>query len=335
VAITIPQNTAVGDQALINNMGGGANTATGFQSLFSNTTGGSNTANGVQALFSNTTAAFNTANGYFALRSNTTGGSNTAIGAVALQRNTTGGGNTAIGPNTLDNNTTGNNNVAVGILSGRNVFTASNVICIGANVAGANVNDSCFIGNIFGQAASGGSAVSINANGKLGTTTSSRRFKEDIKPMDHASDALFALKPVTFRYKKEIDPEGIPQFGLIAEEVAQVNPRLIVRDKDGKVNTVRYEQINAMLLNEFLKAHRTVQELKSTATTQEAVITELKSALVRQQKDFRETAAQQQGQIDALTTGLQKVSAQIEASKFAAGRIRGGGPAPQVVNNNK
>jgi uncharacterized coiled-coil protein SlyX len=141
--------------------------------------------------------------------------------------------------------------------------------------------------------------------------------------MERASEAILALKPVRFRYKKEIDPDRIAQFGLVAEEVEKVNPDLVVRDKEGKPYSVRYDQVNAMLLNEFLKEHRTVQELKSTATTQETVITELKSTLVRQQKAFQATAVHQQKQIDALTAGLQKVSAQLEASK----------PAPQVVNN--
>ena len=137
--------------------------------------------------------------------------------------------------------------------------------------------------------------------------------------MEHSSEAVFALKPVTFRYKKGIDPQGIPQFGLVAEDVEKVNPNLIVSDKEGKPYSVRYDQVNAMLLNEFLKEHRTVEELKST--------------VAQQQKGFEPKQAKQEEQIEALTAGLQKMSAQIEASKFATGRIRGGGPAPQVVNN--
>jgi uncharacterized coiled-coil protein SlyX len=153
--------------------------------------------------------------------------------------------------------------------------------------------------------------------------TSSRRFKDEIKPMDKGSEAVFALKPVTFRYKKEIDPGRTSQFGLVAEEVEKVNPDLIVRDKEGKPYSVRYDQVNAMLLNEFLKDHRTVQELKSTATAQEAIITQLKTTLAQQQKDSQATATRLQKQIEALTAGLQKVSAQLEASK----------PGPQVVKN--
>ena len=192
--------------------------------------------------------------------------------------------------------------------------TANNVICIGA--AGANVSNSCFIGQIFGVTSSGGTAVFVNANGQLGTATSSQRFKEEIRPMDKASETLFALKPVTFRYKKDIDPAGTPQLGLVAEDVEKVNPDLVVRDNQGKPYTVRYEAVNAMLLNEFLKEHKKVE-------VQQATITELKSTVAQQQKDFQATAAHQQKQIDALTAGLQKVGAQIEASK----------PAPQVVKN--
>jgi trimeric autotransporter adhesin len=195
----------------------------------------------------------------------------------------------------------------LGVGAGSNVTTAANVICIGYAVAGANVDNSCFIGSIFGEPSSGGTAVLINSDGKLGTNTSSRRFKEEIKPMKRASEALFALKPVTFRYKKELDAKRTPQFGLVAEEVEKVNPDLVVRDKEGKPYTVRYDAVNAMLLNEFLKEHRKVEE-------QKAIIAQLK-------KDF----AHQQKQIEALTAGLQKVSAQLELSKSA----------PQMVVENR
>ena len=168
------------------------------------------------------------------------------------------------------------------------------------------MNDSCYIGNIFGDTSSGGTAVFVNSNGRLGTTTSSRRFKDSIKPMNQASEALFALKPVTFRYKKEVDPQRIPQFGLVAEEVEKVNPDLVVRDKQGKAYSVRYEQVNTMLLNEFLKAHRKIQE-------QEATITELRKgveALVAHSKEQ--------------DSKIQNVSDQIEINKAA----------PSVVRNN-
>jgi len=197
------------------------------------------------------------------------------------------------------------NNIALGASAGFNVTTADNVICIGAD--GQNVSNSCYIGEIFGVTSAGGTAVFINGDGKLGTQTSSARFKEEIKVMDKASEALFALNPVTFYYKKAIDPVRTSQFGLVAEEVEKVNPDLVVHDKDGKPYSVRYDAVNAMLLNEFLKEHRTVQELKST--------------LAQQQKDYQTTATRQQKQIEALTAGLQKVSDQLELSE----------PAPRTV----
>jgi predicted ribosome quality control (RQC) complex YloA/Tae2 family protein len=200
----------------------------------------------------------------------------------------------------------------VGSNAGINVTSASNVICIGAD--GNNVDNSCYIGQIFNATSSGGTAVFINSNGRLGTATSSRRFKEEIKPMERASEALFALKPVTFRYKKGIDPQGIPQFGLVAEDVEAVNPDLVVRDKEGKVNTVRYEAVNAMLLNEFLKEHRKVEELASTVAKQQATI-------AQQRRDFQakigEFEATITAQLKEQAEQIQKVSAQIEASQSA------------------
>jgi uncharacterized coiled-coil protein SlyX len=300
------QNTAVGAQALKNNTAND-NTAEGFQALVNNTTGFGNAATGWRALFLNTTGFHNTADGFSALLRNTAGNHNTANGDEALGSNTTGNFNTTDGAHSLENNTTGSGNTALSFGAGDNVTTANNVICIGSGVEGANVSNSCYIGSVFGQTSSVGTAVFINSSGKLGTITSSRRFKEEIKPMAQASEALFALKPVIFRYKKEIEPQKIPQFGLVAEDVEAVNPDLVVRDADGKAYTVRYEAVNAMLLNEFLKEHRTVGEQKAT-------IAQLK-------QDF----AEQQRQIEALTAGLQKVSAQLEVSK----------PAPQMVLSNQ
>jgi predicted ribosome quality control (RQC) complex YloA/Tae2 family protein len=210
----------------------------------------------------------------------------------------------------LTNSTTGNDNIALGAFAGSNVTTASNVICIGANLNGEDVSNSCYIGQIFGATSSGGAAVLINSDGKLGTATCSRRFKREIKPMKQASEVLFALKPVTFHYRKEIDPAGKSQFGLVAEDVEKVNPDLIVRDKQRKPYTVRYDQVNAMLLNEFLKEHRKVQE-------QEAIITGLKSTVGKQET----TIAQQQRALQAVNARLdqqadqiQKVSEQIQMS---------------------
>ena len=325
-------NTATGAGTLLSNTGSD-NTATGAGALLSNTSGVSNTATGESALFFNTTGTNNTADGSGALLKNTTGTDNTALGLDALFNNTTGNTNMAIGNSALNSNTTGSDNTVIGFSSGFAVTTANNVICIGARVAGANVSNTCYIGSIFGQTSSAGTAVFINSDGKLGTTTSSKRFKEGIKPMDKTSESLFSLKPVSFRYKKEIDPASTSQFGLVAEDVEKVNPDLVVRDKDGKPYSVRYDQVNAMLLNEFLREHRTVQQ-------HEAIIAQVESNAAKQEA----TIARQQKQIEALTEGLQKVSAQLaaasppggglEASKFATVRIRGGGPAPQVVNND-
>jgi len=194
--------------------------------------------------------------------------------------------------------------------AGLNVTTANSVICIGT--VGANVNDSCFIGHIRGVTTTQNNAIPvlIDSLGQLGTVSSSRRFKKEIKPMDKASDAILALKPVTFHYKS--DSKDTPQFGLIAEEVAAVNPDLVVRDQNGDIYTVRYDAVNAMLLNEFLKEHRKLQE-------QEATIALLKSTDEKREA----TTAKQQKQIEALTAGLQKVSAQLELNK----------PAPQTVKN--
>jgi hypothetical protein len=280
---------------------------------------------GQDALQGNTTGFANNAFGFQALFSNTISAQNAAFGDQALLNSTTGGGNTAVGAIALSNNTTGITNTALGFNAGFNVTTADNVIVIGTNVGGQNVDHSCFIGEIFGQTSSGGTAVFIDSNGRLGTATSSRRFKEGIKPMEQASEALFALKPVAFRYKKQIDPAGTPQLGLVAEDVEKVNPDLVVRDKEGKPYSVRYDQVNAMLLNEFLKEHRKNEE-------QENTIAELKSAMTALAAMVKEQASQ-----------IQKVSAQLataspsrgglETSKFATRRIRGGRLALQVANN--
>jgi hypothetical protein len=333
-------NTANGVDALTINTDGGANTASGFQALFSNTTGGNNTANGDNALYSNTTGFNNTANGFQALFSNTTGGNNTANGDNALGSNTTASDNTATGFEALLSNTTGSDNtangfdallhnasgsgnIALGVSAGANLTTGSHNIDIGnVGVAGESshirigtpgTQTRAFIAGIHGVAVTG-SAVVINTSGQLGVASSSERFKDAIEPMDKASEALLSLRPVTFRYKKNIDPKGAPQFGLVAEEVEKVNADLVVRDAEGKVFTVRYEAVNAMLLNEFLKEHRKVEE-------QEATITQLKSTVAQQQKGMEVFAATLKEQ----ASQIQKVSAQLEVSK----------PAPQIVLNNQ
>ena len=256
-------------------------------------------------LLNNTTGGSNTGIGAEALVGNSTGGGNTAIGGSALLFNTTGDSNTAIGSGALGSNTTGSENVALGEGAGSNVTTGSNVICVGS--AGGNVNNSCFIGNIRGVATHNADAmpVLIDSAGQLGTMSSSKRFKKAIKPMDSASEAILALKPVSFHYKS--DNTNTPQFGLIAEEVAAVNPDLVVRDENGEIYSVRYDAVNAMLLNEFLKEHRKNEQQESKLEEQEAKI------------------ARQERQIEALTAGLQKVSVQLELNR----------PAPQTVLNSQ
>ena len=263
-------NTAVGSKALLSNTTGNLNTAIGVEALEHNTIGHDNTANGTAALFNNTTGMQNTANGVSALSSNTTGSFNTATGVAALVNNTTGSGNTALGVGAGSNQTIGDDNIYIG---------SSGV----SGVAGES--NSCYIGSIVNQPSPNGIQVFINSNNKLGTSVSSARFKENIKPMAKASEGLYALAPVAFRYKKEIDPAGTSQLGLVAEDVEKVNPDLVVRDTEGKPYSVRYDQVNAMLLNEFLKEHRKVEQLEK--------------------------------KVAALTAGLQKVSAQLELNKPA------------------
>jgi len=330
--------TAEGTKALQSLTSGGANTAVGWSSLFSNSTGNfntavgagaldlntgdNNTATGAAALLFNTSGTQNTANGTAALESNDTGGANTANGAFALFTNTGGQFNTAVGYETLFNNTTGTGNIALGASAGAGITIGSGNIDIGnpggaeSSVIRIGLNQTkTFIAGINGVPVTG-TAVVIDVSGELGVAPSSKRFKEQIKPMDNESETILALKPVTFHYKKEVDAKSTAQFGLVAEEVEKINSDLVVCDKNGRPYTVRYDAVNAMLLNEFLKEHRTVQE-------QQAIVTELKSTVAQQQKDFQATAARQQKQIDGLTVGLQKVSAQLELSKAA----------PQTVKN--
>jgi Chaperone of endosialidase len=313
-------NTAVGIYSLTNNTIGSSNTANGANALLDNTRGSNNTAGGLEALFSNTIGNNNTASGLRALYGNTSGSGNTASGDGALYNNTTGDNNTAIGHNSLLNKTRGSFNLALGAEAGGNLTTGNNNIDI-ANRGVPGESDTIrigtrerhtntFIAGIDGVTVPTGVPVMIDLNGHLGTTTSSARFKEEIEPIGRASETILALNPVSFRYKKDLDPEGIPQFGLVAEQVEKVNPDLVARDEQGKPYTVRYDAVYAMLLNEFLKEHKKVQQ-------QEITITQLKSEL-------QATTTRQQKQIEALTAGLQKVSAQLELSKAT----------PQTVLNN-
>jgi trimeric autotransporter adhesin len=299
-------NTATGVQALNDNIDGVFNTATGVQALSSNTTGDDNTANGYQALNFNTTGAQNTATGVQALKDNISGNSNTATGYLALPSNTQGGNNTATGGQALNNNTTGSQNTATGYQAGFNI-TGDRNVCIGAGVSGAaGIDDTTWIRNVYASVASG-RAVYVNSDNKIGTLSSSRRYKEDIKPMDKASEALFALKPVTFCYNREIDRTRALSFGLIAEEVVEISPDLITCDKEGKPETVRYDAVNAMLLNEFLKEHRKVQDQERRIQQQETTITQLKKEMETVIARLREHDSK-----------IEKVTAQIELSKPGA-----------------
>jgi endosialidase-like protein len=294
------ENTAIGSQAMHSTRGAFANTAIGVDALYNNTFGGFNTAIGAEALYGNTTGTYNTATGWESLELNTTGFNNTATGRTTLFNNTTGKKNTATGAFALVHNTTGNSNIAFGYQAGGNLTTGGNNIEIGNQGVAGEANtirigtegtqSTTFIAGISGATVPTGVTVIVDTTGHLGTTTSSARFKENIQPMDKASEVILALKPVTFRYKPELDPDGIPQFGLVAEQVEKVNPDLVARDDQGKPYTVRYEAVNAMLLNEFLKEHRKNEK-------QEATITRLEE------------------QVAALIAGLQKVSAQLELSK--------------------
>src|SRR5262245_13209561 len=306
-------NTVLGDDALISDTTGSRNTATGFQALLNNTTGLENTAIGHAALYYNTTGSVNTAVGANALQDNTTGTGNTVIGDSALLSNTTctnntaigigtlsisnGNNNTAVGFDALVNNTTGNSNIAVGPLAGFNLTTGDNNIEIGnPGVAGEfnairigkkGTHEATFIAGISGVTVAGGVPVIVNANGRLGTSVSSERYKDAITPLDKASESIFLLRPVSFRYKRELDPEGIPQFGLVAEEVEKINPDLVARDEQGKPYSVRYEAVNAMLLNEFLKEHRKVTEQGSEIAELKGTIVELTSAVKEQAAAIR------------------------------------------------
>ncbi len=357
-------NTADGAFALFSDTTGFHNTAVGDRALFANTTGQSNVAVGDGALGEATgglvqvntvvgsgvggslttgsgnvfvgaaagndflSGDFNICIGYNAAAGgvgiNSASG-NVFIGALAAQNFTAGDNNTCIGNGAGPGgvSTIGAGNVFIGATAGNSITDGDNNICIGNAVLGeAGAANSTYIGNINTTAqpiVGGVDGVTVDlTTGKLGHGVSSRRFKEQIKPMDTASEALYALKPVTFHYNKAIDPTQTLDFGLIAEEVAAVNPELAVRDREGKISNYRHDAVNAMLLNEFLKEHKKVEE-------QQATIAALKSTVAQQQKGFESKLAKQEEQIETLTAGLQKVSAQLEVNKGAA----------QTVLNNR
>jgi len=353
-------NTATGWQALFSNTTGAFNTATGVVTLQNNTTGNANTATGYSALKDNTTGISNTATGWQALLLNTTGFSNTAIGSTALQNNTagffntangigalffntTGSNNTAIGSEALFRKTIGSNNIAVSGDAGGNLITGSYNVYIGnGGVAresgairiGGTGTANAYIAGISGATVPSGVAVIVDTNGHLGTTTCSARFKEAIRPMDKASEAIFALKPVTFRYKHALDPDRIPQFGLVAEDVEKVNPDLVACDDQGKPYTVRYEAVNAMLLNEFLKEHRKVDKLEATIAQLKAISTEQEAANAEQQKTMEALAAR----LNQQAAQMQKMDAQLSATRVgvaAATVIKASKLSTQIVTDNQ
>ena len=297
------------------------NTAEGTSALFSLTTGSNNTANGFQALYHDTSGSFNTATGSRALFLNTSGSQNTADGFQALATNGTGFHNTAIGYNALLNNTSGHDNIALGYQAGLSITTGINNINIGETGVGGESNTirighipahtRAFLAGVSGASVSGAQVV-VNSSGQLGVAPSSERFKEKIKPMNNASETILALKPVTFRYKQDIDPNCTPQFGLVAEDVEKVNSDLVTRDAKGDVYTVRYDAINEMLLNELIKEHHKVGE-------QDATIVELKSL-----------TAQQQKRIEILTAAVKEQAAQIQKVSTV---VELSNPAPQVAIN--
>ncbi len=299
----------------------GFNTAEGTDALFSNTTGTRNTGLGYQALYYNH-GDYNTATGSHALFSNTSGTENTATGASALSHNTSGFDNTGIGVGALGENRTGYNNTALGAGAGIRVITANNVICIGSEVEGRNVSNTTWIGSVYGGFTHNATTapVIVSADGQLGTVASSKRFKKDIASMEKDSEVILSLRPVTFHYKS--DATGTPQFGLIAEDVAKVNPALVLPDKEGKPYTVRYDAVNAMLLNEFLKEHRKIEEQNRKIQAQDATIAQLKSGMEALTATVKKQAAQ-----------IQKVSAQLAAASPSRGGLEASRPAPQVVKN--
>jgi hypothetical protein len=304
-----PQARAVCQEGCLTN----ENTVLGDNALSSNTTGESNTAAGSSALLFNTTGLENTATGVGVLLRNSTGNDNVAEGFRALSYNTTGGSNIAIGSNAGINLTTGSNNIDIGALGSAG---EANTIRIGRS----GIQTKTFIQGIRGATVANGVGVIVGTTGQLGTVVSSARFKEATKPMDKASEAILALKPVTFRYKKDLDPDGIPQFGLVAEDVEKINPNLVARDEQGKPFTVRYEAVNAMLLNEFLKEHRKVEDLNGRLENQARKVEEQEAVITQLKGEMAAVAARLKEQ----DSRIQKVSAQVELSKAA----------PQIVNNN-
>ncbi|HEY0782868.1 MAG TPA: tail fiber domain-containing protein [Thermoanaerobaculia bacterium] len=286
-------NTAVGSDAMLANTIGGANTALGSFALLSNTNGSANVAIGGSCLVSNTTGAGNTGVGASAMTFNTSGSNNTAIGLDALANSTTGANNTALGSNALVNNSNGSSNIAIGLSAGHQIVHGSNNIDIG-NLAPGDESDtirigtsqtSAFLAGVNGVTISSGTAVFVNSSGQLGTMTSSLRFKEDVQGMGEASDGLLQLRPVTFRYKTPYDDGShLKQYGLIAEEVAKVFPDLVQLDAQGKPFAVRYQSLDAMLVNELQKEHAALASARTQVSELEAQVARQQAAIESQKR---------------------------------------------------
>jgi HAMP domain-containing protein len=320
------ENTALGYQALQNNTDGTDNTAAGMGALDKNTSGSYDTASGYQALYSTTSGSDNVAMGYAALYRNTTGSRNTVSGDYALYTNVTGVDNTAFGYQAMIFGTNGNDNTAVGMDALAEVESGKGNIAVGKN-AGYNINGgddnidigddgddslgesdtirigetvgptqtTTYIAGIENATISQGTAVYIDGNGQLGVKSSSERFKQDIESMGDASDVLLSLRPVTFQYTPAIDPKCTPQYGLVAEEVEKACPDLVIHDKEGKPYTVRYDAVNAMLLNEFLKEHRVVEEQGQTIAEQQKEIRALTASVAKMAQQIEKVARQMNG----------------------------------------
>jgi trimeric autotransporter adhesin len=342
-------NSAVGAFALLNNTADG-NTAAGAFALQANTTGGTlgttngelvgpNTAVGSHALESNTIASGNTAVGYQALGSMVAGADfgngptdlsiSTAVGfqALANVNGSNNAANDAFGYRALFDLTNGYNNVAVGTGAGRGLTTGFLNVYIGHPAGAANENGHTYIGNINNTPVSGGGTDTVTVDlstGLLGHLSSSRRYKKEIKAMDNASETLYRLKPVTYRYKKEIDQSQSLDYGLVAEDVAEIDPNLTVCNKEGQIESVRYNAINAMLLNEFLKEHKRVEEQAREIQEEKRTISELKRGMNTVIAQLKEQASQ-----------IQKVSAQLAAASPSGGGLELCKGAPQTVAGKK
>jgi hypothetical protein len=327
-------NNAFGDDALLNNIDGMNNTAMGDLAL-QDSNANENSAFGAQALQSHQAGVRNNAFGFQALQHDVTGGLNNAFGALALKSNTMGNFNSAFGNAALLNLTSGSNNTALGSGAGADLETGSGNVYIGAGSSGvAAESNHTYIRNINLTPVNGGGTDTVTVNlttGLLGHLSSSRRHKEQIKAMDNVSEVLYRLKPVTYRYKKEIDPSQILDYGLVAEDVAEIDPNLTVCNREGQIESVRYNAINAMLLNEFLKEHKKVQEQQAQIVELNSRVAKQDGVIAQQRKAFQAAIARQETQIQAVTAGLKEQAPQIRKVSSQVGMHR---LAPHVVATN-